>query len=335
MNWCDDTTHRKAWLLPWLSIEALLEDSLNLFQLLHDRTTYGVDDWVSHENLQLDYGWETGALRTQFNEKCVVLYGTEYGKLVPYDLFACHQFYKLGYHRARLLLEAQAVMHRFLRNVVETLLDRSNAQHGSTKWKQTFCGPRASEAVKMLDPSSARLPDTTFEVLCEHVDAQSKAAGDELWLLQTDAAYVHYRIRQELSMSTVKCMEEETRWAYIVMHVFYPAIRSYDGWRFCAELCRTAANVQRRHHNKARPEIKTTDLPLDYRRAMLLLERYCNIMGENFTNDLQTSIAGCKGFEKYYDFTRRDNGGTLINPIIGNRELFFDHQSNHAKDPLY
>jgi hypothetical protein len=54
----DEVSLRNTYLLPYLSLDDLKSDPLRLPCLLHCRTKYEVDDWVSFDVRQKELGWK-------------------------------------------------------------------------------------------------------------------------------------------------------------------------------------------------------------------------------------------------------------------------------------
>ena len=132
-NWYEHPEDRKAWLLPWLSFEDILEKPQRMMHLLHIRTIYKPQDWVLFDNKHLNIGWNLGTLRTQYDACSVIVCGAEYGLLHKLNVEANHRWYMIAYPRARLVLEAQALLYVFLRRFVERLLDGACIVTGSEK----------------------------------------------------------------------------------------------------------------------------------------------------------------------------------------------------------
>jgi hypothetical protein len=60
------------------------------FGLLHNRTLYPPEDWVSFDNKELTLGWASGYFDLEFCEHCVVMRGLRYGELAPWEPNAAH-----------------------------------------------------------------------------------------------------------------------------------------------------------------------------------------------------------------------------------------------------
>ncbi|OTB01767.1 hypothetical protein M426DRAFT_36164, partial [Hypoxylon sp. CI-4A] len=75
----------------------------------------------------LNVGWKAGWFDTYFSEKCVVMYGSQYGDLVDWEEGSAHRFDVLGFPRAQLVLEAQLIILTTLREVVDNILSGVDA----------------------------------------------------------------------------------------------------------------------------------------------------------------------------------------------------------------
>lgn len=144
-GWTTLRAFRKVYLLPYVNLETLSEDPMRLSSLLHYRTKYKPEDWVMLDRKQIRLGWGTGSLQVEFNSNCVVMYGAEYGKLVPWNPDSAHRWDIIGYPLARLVLEAQQTLLSLLRGVVDILtkdiainttaeISTESSASPSTKW---------------------------------------------------------------------------------------------------------------------------------------------------------------------------------------------------------
>ena len=64
-------------------METLKDDPQKLLSLLHFRTAYAPEAWVMFGVAQMRQGADKGNLGRTYNENCVIMYGEQYGKLVP------------------------------------------------------------------------------------------------------------------------------------------------------------------------------------------------------------------------------------------------------------
>lgn len=133
-NWGERRAPMRRWqtLLPWLAEEVLTANAMTLLALLKYRTLYSPQEWALHDFRQIKLPWDHGHLDVQFSAKCVVMHGSQYGRIVNWEAGAAHRSDILGWPRARLILEAQANLLAFLRKVVDRILEgieRTNLLH--------------------------------------------------------------------------------------------------------------------------------------------------------------------------------------------------------------
>ncbi|KAF2686975.1 hypothetical protein K458DRAFT_470983 [Lentithecium fluviatile CBS 122367] len=144
--------YRNVYLLPYLDIETLGNRPSVLIGLLNYRAYSPPAEWAQHDHHELMMGWACGVFDIIFNKNCVVMYGSDYGKLVTWTERTAHQPDIIGFPRVWLILEKQAYLMSFLRRVVEALLgDVTNDEpQSSAKWKELIHkGLRKSEPVYM------------------------------------------------------------------------------------------------------------------------------------------------------------------------------------------
>jgi hypothetical protein len=105
-------------MLPYLDVSTLKETPSLFFGLLRHRTQHNLVDWATSDLYQMDKAWQLGLLPVIFSPLCMVMYGKEYGALVPFEPNAAHRGDIVGFPRSLHLLEAQATLMSFLDNVV-------------------------------------------------------------------------------------------------------------------------------------------------------------------------------------------------------------------------
>ncbi|CAJ2506141.1 Uu.00g002710.m01.CDS01 [Anthostomella pinea] len=111
-------------LMPYLGKDQLKSDPGMLLSLLHNRTHHAPEEWAMFDARQMQLRWEFGLLDTRgFSATCVVMHGTQYGRIVGFDREATHRCDQFGFPRARLILDAQARLLKFLRSVAVQLLE--------------------------------------------------------------------------------------------------------------------------------------------------------------------------------------------------------------------
>jgi hypothetical protein len=313
-NWCGKKDYRKAWLLPWVTIDGLVEDKISILHVIDQRAAKDLDEWTLSDNEHLTTVWDIAAVRVQFNSKCVVVCGADYGKLVSYSFEACHELRNIGYPRARLLLEAQAELYGLLRRVVETLLDGANSGTGQDKWLAALRDNAAfaedgnnTAKVSLPTPVALRPPAIALEDICEMVEARRRAAEDELWSLQTDVPYFQHLVKAEQKTGFAKALDAKERSKLTVQLLIYRAIDSYDLWTSMAWLCNRISDVK-----KQASQLQSSSIGhgLDWvcRMSSLGLQRFSADAIQMWAEKLGIDITRCGAFEQHYDFKVLDDG---------------------------
>ena len=141
--------------------------------------------------------WALGRFDLEYcGNYCVVMHGVDYGKLVPWTKEAAERWDIVGYPRALLTIEAQALMFSRLRAIVDLILEGvdHNNLGASDKWQEMVrAGSKQSNKIELWSdyvnqPFSAP-PKFDVEHYCSIAKASMQAAQDHLWLLQTDPCY--------------------------------------------------------------------------------------------------------------------------------------------------
>lgn len=128
---------RENFLLPYLNLGTLQTDSNKLFALLHVRTAFEPTDWTLWDRNQTNGGWLEGLFEVQFSDCFVNLYSTSnYGDIVPCDVEKAHRWDICAFPRAKIILEAQCLLMRLLRVIVQLILEGTQGESGNLKWIQ-------------------------------------------------------------------------------------------------------------------------------------------------------------------------------------------------------
>ncbi|KAL0253237.1 hypothetical protein SLS55_010209 [Diplodia seriata] len=225
-TWKDARNLRDSFLLPYLSVELLKKDPAVFLGLLHNRTHYTPDMWAAFDSKELTIAWAAGFLDVDFNESCVVLHGSQYGHLVPWEADSAHRSDIIGFPRARLVIEAQARLLRFLRRVVDQILEEADlgTPSGSAKFTDMAnAGSKKSGNVAYwsqftYQPFSAP-PIFNMDTIVTETKAQLDAAADHLWLLQTQPSYMRRYVRSIQQNAVVKHLLREDAFKIITREV--------------------------------------------------------------------------------------------------------------------
>ncbi|KAF2763713.1 hypothetical protein EJ03DRAFT_58377 [Teratosphaeria nubilosa] len=298
-TWELEQKRSKLELLPYLRVDALSQDRNKLLALLHHRTKYDPSEWVMFDFEQVRHPFNMAcALPIATNPHCVVMQGDGYGRLVPWTAEAAHRFDVVGYPRARLILQAQAILLNFLSRSVELILDNqtSNAQMGREKW-DTLLETQSRTDTSYLVPSglsnSAFAPPPTFDLdaLLEILSDQARAVTDELEQLQTDPIYIRFcvqHIRDTLHFAQRPNEEAQIQELFeVFMQKFIDAVL----WRtLVAEV--EAVVTMRKVHGEG----------VEYNEALRGLHRSFVMHLSSLTQAVQHVLCRSKAFSYVYKF---------------------------------
>ena len=181
---------------PWKS---LTKDPFKFFALLHARTEYGPESWVTFDKNQMALGWYEGRLDVDYANITVALYGPSYGEVVPWNTKAAHRWDICAFPRARLILEAQATFLTLLRRSVDAILEGVSGEGSSAKWNELaqtgFHRCIGVETWSSYSHQALTSPLFDFDRLLDIANSRLAEANDHLWLLQTDVAYFQSHIK--------------------------------------------------------------------------------------------------------------------------------------------
>lgn len=298
---------RVAYLLPYVNIEDLSQDSANFIRLLHYRTTFPPQDWVHYDNAQMQPGWKYGGSGEKSAEGCIIMQGGQYGTWKEFDRSAVHHGYAYGAIRSLLILEAQQILMSFLRKMVRAIIkDADSSKLGERQleapkislgsaacahYDLTTCSKwiRFIEAEPHRDQawlSVASIYTTQpysapayfdIDTMVEIAEFKAMEAADELWLLQTDLDYAHDLMKRHERewLDSVPSVEELKKFSPkdkmdnvgYIMTVKL-VIQARD-WQWLLEQCQAVKTQM------GKPGAKTRVgelFPVDYERALCGLQ---------------------------------------------------------------
>ncbi|KAH6681775.1 hypothetical protein B0J14DRAFT_577134 [Halenospora varia] len=324
----DMRKYRQGFLLEYLNVDGLKGDPAKLLGLVQNRACFTPEQWALHDNKKLDWCWDSGMADIDGSRLCMVMYGSRYGELVPWEKRAAHAREIIGFPRARLVLEAQERLYRFLRKVVEQLvegitLDNSD-QNVVPEYQLEFkrSGHIDLWSTYINQPYS---PPPTFDVdaMCAKALARLHTVSDHLWLLQTDPAYLRRTIQiaadnypsdhplEEIHKHTVSEIHHE-----IWMHW---------SWDFIVEACQNVKDMRSRFRDNTQPG---QTLPPKYEQVLQELELLLESQLRIRTDSLPTLLSFRPGFRQYFthDYSDPDQvamTGHIDLPNLPNKDPLF------------
>lgn len=181
--------HHNFYVAPYITLEQFGADHMWLLCLLNARAHYDPEQWIAYDIVQTNGGWHCGYLNVEYCNASVTMYGTEYGKVVPWNKDQAHSWAAIGYPRAQVVLESQALVLKFLRKNIERILKGIELQSLSTKCDQLVqSGFRRSVDQEKWGVLSNQVFLWPLQIDNAHImelcASRLALAQDELWLRQ-------------------------------------------------------------------------------------------------------------------------------------------------------
>lgn len=267
--------HRQTKLLPYLDLQTLSKSPAPVIGLLEQRIQRLPEEWVPFDQQQLMTAWAAGLFQVHLNKDAVKAFGSEYGKLVPWDAKAAHRGDLIGFPRARLLLEAQALIMSFPRKIVTTILTNSKKKHisGTIEWRQfihTGMG-RPAERYWSDFAFNAFSDPPTFDLddLLARAKTRLDATSDHLEMLQTEPAYMRRYASIIGKMQSVGRDQHSVLGSKMISDEIIGDLEVHFSWVYTHEELEHAHDAYHRHrHHIARGE----PLPKEVDDALASLE---------------------------------------------------------------
>jgi hypothetical protein len=331
-HWREARTYRNAFLLPYLNLEILKTNPAVLFGLLHGWTHYSPEDWAPYSNRQLIISWAAGFLGVDYCGSCVVMHGPNYGELAKWESEPAHRLDIVGFPRARLILEAQTHLMKFLRKLVEEILEGIDLEKpgSSNKWTEMTrlgfkeVGEAEFWSTYTYQPFSAP-PIFNVDDLLSIAQTRLDVMGDHLWLLQTEPAYMRRYIRVLTQGELFKTVLIQETYLIIVEELLHD-IQTYWWWQWTLDECE---NVKRQYSSFRDSIQRGQRLPPKYDQALGALELLLVNLMHARSKHLQAVIPQRPGFRHHWSIDRHAPGEVHLRrksktPVT---ELFY-------KDPL-
>ncbi|GIZ40951.1 hypothetical protein CKM354_000427100 [Cercospora kikuchii] len=223
-------------LLSYLDVETLSRKASNLLFLLYHRTRSRPAAWVSFDCLQLESWFTAPMIRTSYNSHCVQMHSNQYGQLISWEKDAAHRLDMIGFPMASLVFQAQHQMSILLRSFVDAIVEQPKLTtiQGRDRLDALILDQLKDIQEQVEDVGSvswycnapAKLSLDVFkDVFC----ARFNDAADELWLMQTDPAYLRrYLSRFEGATMEGLGPEDARKWKAYTAVI---PLAIWDGWR--------------------------------------------------------------------------------------------------------
>lgn len=197
-----DGITRKQILLPWMSIDRLAANESLLFALLHLRTEYALYEWATFDHSQLRQPWKLKYLKPEYSDKYVSMHGSNYGSIVKYDRDAAVCGAILQYPHASLVLETQALLMCWLRDIVSGILNGvdTSTVHGCSRWASEVAKGfkhrgRAEFWSNFANQPFSKPVGEGLDYIASVLRARQEEMEDHLYHLQASSAYLRQYIQ--------------------------------------------------------------------------------------------------------------------------------------------
>lgn len=321
-------------------MENLVDDKSKLPSLLYHRVKFEPEDWALFDNSQIASGYDKGSLELEFNPSCVVMVGGNYGKLVQWNKEAAHEWRTIGFPKARLILEAQKVLMRFLRNTMDHLLQGAADGGGAARLEQQYGGgTKVNGQQEFWSPYSkqpfAAPPQFDPDGLLEMCQTRLAAVEDEIRLLQVDAKYAQHILDGLLKLDMYKEFNEEERWMFLAGELVSTPMKRVQMLRYLVEEFDNIRELYHKHRKHVSPD---QFLPQAYTLAIAATQRFLINILDYQTFEIERILPTVPGFQNHYEYRKVDiRGGTKQTEII-RKIVPYKYSQTMAyfyKDPLY
>ena len=306
---------RQTVMLPYLTVETLVTDPDNLISLLHNRACHSPEEWCPHDTNVIDPAWFGAEVDVDFCLAGVTMFGTHYGKVVPWDRNAAERWDTVGFPRAKLTIESQAILMASLLGISNQIIGNTSSSalppSGNTKWLE-----KMTQGMKQQDNSELRSVYTnqafgrppTFNVdeLLALATARLEAASDHQALLRTDPAYMKHAIEGYAAGCIVQGLRDpasckEFIHVYLVQEFLFE-LGTVRHWEIIVEELLNVKNQYIKFAHSIRPG---QPLPDEYNRSLAALRSLLMNLIHNLADDIKVRFPTRPGFNgAQYGFRR-------------------------------
>ncbi|CAG8950578.1 hypothetical protein HYFRA_00002787 [Hymenoscyphus fraxineus] len=323
----DARKYRQIILLDYLTIDGLKSDPTRLLGLLQNRILHGPEEWAIHDNQKLNWGWKLGFLDIDASNLCMLMHGPRYGELVEWDARAAHAEEIIGFPRARMVLEAQEILLKFLRKVVEQLVEGIKPDSDQPSLPLFRVELKRSGRIDLWSTyvNQPFSPPPFFDIndMMEKAIARKNMVGDHLWLIQTDPAYLR-RVIQIAAEGYPEGHPTEEVHDFAVAEIYYN-VWCYWSWATIVEACVNVRTMQLKFRDFIYPG---RPLPPKYEQVLQELELLLDCQFRLRLEPLPMMLSWRPGFRKYFKFDHSHPDQVAITGLI-------DIPKVHSEDPLF
>ncbi len=327
---------RNSMLLPWLSMEHMIDDPTNFLALVLHRSRSTMQDWTAFDTSQIDSAWRCGDfLELEYCNTNVIVRGNEYGKLTPWNAAQAHRGDTMGYPRARILIEAQDQLMEFLARTVESVLAHApqRSMPATSSWPELASSISQSANSTHVWSTASRQAyrastSLNIDALLQLARARLECAQDNAWLLQTDPHYMRAAVTALMESKCGLGYGAEV-FGYVASHIATMAIGKIQCWKAILDECENVQVACLDHRLEASPG---EDLPRFVHEALsclrLMLEQCVDLQRKRAT----TVVTRSKAFEHYFSLQRVETGDSVL---VENSHMVSAERTLLDTDPLW
>ncbi len=257
---------------PILTTDKLLRSWTDLLALIHNRTTYGPEEWLQLDVQRIAVIWNAGISELTFVEGCVVIKGRDFGQIRAWDQHLVHRNTACAPHLAQAALDMyDRVLTDIVSAVQELTLNTENPQdNASEEWNALVAKDfKAGDNDANIGTfgfwdgfSSAPCPNLTS--VLELIRTQTDAEEDELFALQTNLAYFLQQVRSiEDGTNHHRLADEWCSAAYVIAETLHNAFL----WAMFYQIFMDLEVANEAHSNHASLEAELPEAYYDACRA--------------------------------------------------------------------
>jgi hypothetical protein len=306
-NLRDETlaSYRDSWFLPYLDIETLSEDPTLFLSMLHHRTSNEPEKWLTFDNANIVLVEHFSIMSSTFNRNCVVMQGTDYGKLVPWNAEQAHRWEIVGFTKAHVLLVAQRTMFNLLSKCVKGLLTESTISPElrlNPKWDSMIASDFSrfkadfSWSTDFVKPFSAPQRFDACEI-SDLITSRHRVVLDELELLQTDPQYIQLLVKELRTCLFFETWRVKDLMPWLVDYIFFETMHREAYWRQLA-----SESEQMMKFSDIFEKNPCVQAKQDFDQAVFIVQDLCIETFAVFEPQVRAGLVIQRGFERNFEF---------------------------------
>ena len=216
---------------------------MKLLSALYVRAENDPALWAPFDTRETFFAFGNHLFDTWFNEKCVMITEDDYGKMVDFDVALTHNWAMVGFPKAFHTLQAQQHIMWTLKRIVDAIIDEG-AGNGSKKWQDLVRSGFHGSGATSLGPylNQAFVPPVAFapQEMLKKANARLDIVLDEVWLMQTDPAYMQQVLKSMKANVSNVCSEVgiDDRLGLVAADLVMELVNRVTAWQTIVELCK-------------------------------------------------------------------------------------------------